>query len=171
LRDKDDVERYLEDCSRGHGTTLTIPPDAAKRVKDELDMHAVAGARGWVVFALADGTPLDHTAYDSWNAAVKAAKWNRDRYIFAEIQPDGCPSHREAAAIIHYARTLSRAGFRIPSPDWEAGPLAASMPHQPADRRRMIRQLVSGRPLVPEGYATSNLPAERGIPAAFRKGN
>jgi hypothetical protein len=170
LRDKDDAERYLE--SFHPGRALLPVPDCAKRVKDELDMHAVAGARGWVVFALADGTPLDHTAYPSWNDAVRAAKWNRDRYIFVEIQPDGCPSYREAAAVIHYARTLSRAGFRIPSPDWEAGPLAASMPHQPADRARMVRQLVSGRPLVPGGYAMSNLPAERHLPAAFaRKGN
>lgn len=171
MREKDDVERYLEDCARGHGTVLTEPPDCAKRIKDELDMHAVAGARGWAVFALADGTPLDHTAYDSWNAAVRAARWDRDNYAFVEIMPDGCPSYRAAAAILHYARTLSRGGYRIPSPDWDAGPLAASMPAQPHDRRRMARQLISGKPLLPEGFAMSNLPAERGIPAAFlRKG-
>ena len=170
MRDKDDVERYLEDCARGHGTVLTDPPDSAKRIKDELDLHAVLGNYGWAVFALADGKPLDHVAYDSWNAAVKAAKWDRDNYMFVEIAPDGCPNHRHAAAILHYARTMHRAGFRIPSPDWEHGQ-AMSMPSQPADRARMIRQLVSGRPLVPEGFATSNLPAERGCPPAFRKGS
>lgn len=143
-------------------------PDDVKRVKDAMDMHAVAGARGWVALALADGRPLDNAAYDSWNDAVKAAKWDRDRYIFLEIQPDGM-SYREAKAVLDYARTLWDAGFRIPSPDWEHGQ-AMSMPTQPADRARMVRQLVSGRPLVPEGYAMSNLPAERGIPAAFRKG-
>lgn len=170
MRDKDDVERYLEDCNRGHGNTLTQPPDCAKRIKDELDYHAVAGDHGWAVFAMADGAPLDHAAYDSWNAAVAAAKWDRDNYMFVELAPDGCPSYRAAAAILHYARTLSRAGFRIPSPDWEAGPMAASMPQQPYDRARMIRQLASGRPLLPEGFAMSNLPAERGTPPAFRKG-
>jgi hypothetical protein len=131
-----------------------------KRIKDEFDLHAVAGDSGWVVIALADGHPLDHVAYPSWGDACKAAKWNRDNYMFLELTPDGCPSYRHAAAPLHYARTLHRGGYRVPAPDWHAGPLAASMPLQRFDRARMAKQLTSGRPLVPAGFAMSNLPSE-----------
>lgn len=133
-------------------------PDDVRRLKDEMDMHAVAGSYGYAVIALADGTPLDHTPYPTWNDAVKAAKWDRDRYIFLEIQPGGM-SHKEAAAVLKYARTMYDAGFRIPSPDWDAGPLVSSVPHQEWDKKRMIRQLVSGTPLYPQG--STNLPAEK----------
>lgn len=135
--------------------------DAAKRIKDEMDLHALAGVSGWAVFALADGRPLDHTAYESWRAAVKGAKWDRDNYLFLEIQPDGMPSVREAQAVLQYARLIHKLGYRIPSPDWDAGPLASSMPHNPRDRAVMGRQLATGRPLVPQGFAMSNLPSER----------
>lgn len=131
-------------------------PDDVRRVRDEMTMHAVAKSRGWAVFSMADGTPLTHDAYDTWNDAVKAARWNRDNYMFLEIQPDGM-TYREAEAVLKYARTMSKMGFRIPSPDWDAGPMISSMPHQPHDRRRMIRQLISGTPLYPEG--SSNLPS------------
>lgn len=144
--------------------------DAGKRISDEMTMHALAGSYGWAVFALADGRPLDHTAYETWAHAVKAAKLDRDRYIFLEIQPGGMEP-REGQAALTYARALHAAGFRIPSPDWEAGPLASSMPHQPRDRRLMARQLISGKPLLPEGFAMSNLPSERPQPVRrqFRK--
>lgn len=133
-------------------------PDDVKRVKDEMDYHAVMGHSGWIVLALADGTPLDHVPYETWSDACKAAGWDRDRYIFCEIQPDGC-GYREAQAILKYARTLYDRGFRIPSPDWDAGPLASSMPRTQYDRNRMGRQLISGRALYPEG--SSNLPSLR----------
>lgn len=136
--------------------------DAAKRVADEMTMHAVAGSFGWAVFALADGRPLDHVAYESWRDAVKAAKWDRDNYMFLEIKPDGMPE-REAAAVLSYARLIHDLGHRIPGPDWDAGPLASSMPHQPRDRALMAKQLAAGRPLLPAGFAMSNLPAERGF--------
>jgi hypothetical protein len=136
--------------------------DAGKRIQDEMNLHAVAGSRGFAVFALADGRPMDHVAYETWRDAVRAAKWNRDRYIFLEIQPDGMPNVREAIAALTYARIIHDLGHRIPSPDWEAGPLAASMPHQPRDRAVMARQLASGKPLLPAGFAMSNLPSERG---------
>lgn len=141
--------------------TVTAWPDDVKRVKDEMDMHAVAGASGFAVLALADGRPLDHTAYPSWSEAVKAAKHDRDRYMFLEIQPDGMP-YREADAALKYARIIHSMGHRIPSPDWQAGPMASSMPHQPRDRALMARQLASGKPLLPAGFAMSNLPSERG---------
>ena len=145
--------------------------DAARRIQDEANLHAVAGARGWFAVALADGKPMDHVAYETWSDAVKAAKWNRDRYIFLEIQPDGMPSVREAAGALLYARGMHDMGYRIPSPDWEAGPMASSMPQQARDRRVMARQLASGRPLLPAGWAMSNLPSERVQPVRrqFRK--
>jgi hypothetical protein len=144
--------------------SVQAPPDpqladAAKRVKDEMDLHAVAGDRGWAVFALADGKPLDHTAYDSWKAAVKAAKWDRDRYFFLEVQPDGMPE-REAVAVIRYARLCHDLGGRVPPPD-DVHLFPPGMPLQPLDRLRMARQLASGKPLVPAGFAMSNHPAER----------
>lgn len=140
-------------------------PDDVRRVKDEMDMHAVAGARGWVAFHLADGRPLDHTAYPVRILAVKAAKWDRDNYMYAEIQPDGMP-YREASAVLKYARSLHEAGWRIPDPEFDYD---ASMPRTAADRKRMARQLVSGKPLSPQ-HITTNLPSEGArIPVPYRK--
>ncbi len=153
-------------------------PDEVKRVKDAMDLHAVAGSYGWAVFALADGRPLDNTAYPTWGAAVRAAKWNRDNYMYLEIRPDGMP-YGEAAGALGYARTVSKMGWRVPSPDSghsaSVGELASTSGSlsQRYDRATMARQLVSGRPLLPAGYAMSNLPSElppeRRIPAAYRK--
>lgn len=122
-------------------------------------MHAVAGSRGWAVLTLQDGRPLDHVPYPTWSDAVKAAGHDRDRYVFLEIQPDGMQPP-EAVAVLKYARTLHALGYRIPGPDF-AGEVTA-MPLRKADRARMAKQLVSGRPLVPAGFAMSNLPSERG---------
>lgn len=134
-------------------------PDDVKRVKDEMDMHAAAGAHGWAVFALQDGKPLDHTPYPAWNDAVRAAKWDRDNYMYLEIQPDGMP-YREAQAVLRYARTIHQLGHRIPSPDWDAGPMVASMPGNRHDRRRMLAQLKKGRPLYPADTSYGNLPVQ-----------
>src|SRR5215471_8989419 len=95
-------------------------PDDVKRVYDAMNLHAIAGSHGFAVFSMADGKPLDNTAYPTWNDAVRAAKWDRDNYMFLEISPDGMQLN-EAAAVLKYARELSKAGFRIPSPDWEHG--------------------------------------------------
>ena len=129
-------------------------------VKDEMDMHAVAGAHGWAVFALADGTPLDHVPYESWNHAVKAAKWNRDNYMYLEIQPDGM-TYKGAHAVLTYARVISKMGYRIPSPEWQDYQ-ATSMPLQRHDRIRAARQLATGKPIYP-GIPYSNLPQFRKV--------
>ena len=131
-------------------------PDDVKRVCDSMNLHAVAGSHGWVAFSMADGKPLDNTPYPTWNDAVRAAKWDRDNYMFLEISPDGMQPN-EAKACLTYARELSKAGFRIPSPDWEHGQ-AMSMPLRKHDRKRMTRQLVSGSPLYPGDVPYSNLP-------------
>lgn len=135
-------------------------PDWTLRVKDELDMHAVAGSKGkWAIFHLSDGSPFDHTPYDTWNDAVKATKWDRDNFAYVEIQPDGCP-YNEADALLRYARTIHQLGHRIPTPDWEAGPMVASMPRNRHDRRRMAAQLKKGRALYPEDMPYGNLPGQ-----------
>jgi hypothetical protein len=137
-------------------------PDEVKRIADVMNMHALMHSQGWAVFALADGKSLDNTPYPTWSDAVKAARWDRDNYMYVEIQPDGM-QFKEAAAILHYARTMNKMGHRIPSPDWEAGSMASSMPRTPFDRMRMIRQLVSGKPILPDDIPYGNLPN------AFRK--
>lgn len=131
--------------------------DEAKRIKDEMDLHAVAGSFGWAVFRLSDGAPVDHVAYERWQDAVRHMRWDRDNYMYVEIQPGGMP-YNEAQAVLNYARGIRKMGHRIPAPDW-ADHQAMSMPYQPWDRRTMARQLVSGRPLDSRGF--SNLPSER----------
>jgi hypothetical protein len=131
--------------------------DAGNRIKYAMDLHAVAGSYGWASFKLEDGSS-DNTAYDSWSAAVKAKNWDRDNYMYLEIQPGGMASVEEAKAVLNYARVIHNLGHRIPSPDWEHYQ-AMSMPTQSWDRARMAKQLASGKPLDPNGY--SNLPSER----------
>jgi len=114
--------------------------DAARRIADEMTLHAIAKSEGWVAFRLSDGSPLDHAVYERRIDAVKAAGWDRDRFIYLEVQPDGMPL-KEAQAVLDFARTLHDAGFRIPSPEFEFDP---TMPLLPADRRRTIRHLASG---------------------------
>jgi hypothetical protein len=114
--------------------------DAARRIMAEMTMHAVARSQGWVAFKLEDGSPLDHVSYESRFDAVKAAKWDRDRFIYLEIQPDGM-TLQEAHAVLVYARALHAAGFRIPGPEFEYD---ASMPMFAADRAKQIRHLASG---------------------------
>ena len=144
---------------------VTTPEDldAAKRVRDAMDMHAVAGAFGWVAFHLADGRPADHVAYPRWQDAVTHMHGDRDHYLYLEIQPGGMPLN-EAVAVLRYARLIHSQGWRIPGPDF-AGELTA-MPAQKHDRRAMARQLITGRPLgdlrLPNGGYT-NLPSERRI--------
>lgn len=143
-------------------------PDDVRRLKDEMDMHAVVKNRGWVVVSLQDGRPLNHTAYPDWKDAAKARQRRVDEHswMILQIQPDGMP-YREAQAVLNYERTLHKAGYRSPGPDWEAGPLASSMPRTPQDQFRMIQQLASGKPLD-GGREHSNLPNGL-VPKAFRR--
>ena len=140
-------------------------PDTVLRISDSMNFHATVGNRGWASYALQDGA-TDHIAYDTWSDAVKARKWDRDNFMYLEIQPDGMPLH-EAAAVVKYFRVIHQLGHRIPSPDWEAGPMTASMPAQSWDRARMAKQLHDGKPLDPRGY--TNLPGGL-VPSAYKKG-
>lgn len=131
-------------------------PDPVKRIKDEMDMHAILKQQGFVVISLQDGKPLDHAAYPTWSDAVKAARWDRDHYIYLEIQPDGM-TYQEASAVLDYARKLYAGGYRIPSPEWKDH-MASTMPLNPVDRKRMVKQLISGKPLIPSDIPYGNLP-------------
>lgn len=128
-------------------TEITQWPDDVRRVSNEMTLHSLAGAKGkWLAFSMADGRPLDHVPYDTWGDAVRAAKWDRDNYMFMQVTPDGM-GPAEASAMLGYARSLSRAGFRVPGPDWEGGELSSFRPATAHDRRRMARQLITGRKL------------------------
>lgn len=119
---------------------MEVWSDAAKRIADEMTMHAIAHSEGWVCFRLSDGTPLDHIAHDRRIDAVKAAGWDRDRFIYLEVAPDGM-TPKEAEACLKYARVLHDAGFRIPSPEFEFDP---TMPLLRSDKIKTIRHLASG---------------------------
>lgn len=114
--------------------------DDARRIADEMTMHAVAKSQGWAVFSLSDGRPLDHCPYPTRTLAVRAAKWDRDNYLYLEIQPDGMQP-KEAEAVLSYARALHNAGFRLPDPEFDYD---ASMPTFSWDRSKQIRHLASG---------------------------
>lgn len=134
-------------------------PDPVLRVKDAMDMHAVGGGRGYVVFSLADGRPLSRHTFPSRGAARKtASKKTMDHLLILQVQPDGM-TFREADAVLKYERTLASAGFRTPDEfETEENSGLLAMPRTKFDQKRMIRQLASGRQLIPEGIPYGNLP-------------
>jgi hypothetical protein len=79
-----------------------------------------------------------------------------------QVQPDGMPYH-EADAVLRYERTLVSAGVRTPDHfETEENSGLLSMPRTKHDRERMIKQLVSGKPLYPAGTPYGNLPTKKG---------
>jgi len=123
--------------------------DDARRMADEMNLHAVAGGRGWAVFALADGRS-DHTAYESREDAVAAMKWDRDNYLYLQIPAGGVHDPAEMQACLDYARALHKAGYRLPDPRDFHAPDRGFPVHQPplmrGDWAQQIRNLVKGRP-------------------------
>lgn len=114
--------------------------DAAKRMSDAMNLHAVARAKGWAVFALADGT-TDHTPYETYEDALRSRTWNRDRYVYLQIQPDGMPAGI-AQRYLDYARMLQDNGARMPDPrDFNAGDAQFPYHVPPALRRDWGRQI------------------------------
>jgi hypothetical protein len=134
-------------------------PDPVLRIKDAMDMHAVAGGFGYVAFNLQTGEPLTGEGYPSRALARREAeKKTMDHLLILEIQPDGMP-YKEADAVLRYERTLISAGVRTPDVfEDEQNSGLLSMPHRPHDRRRMASQLKRGKPLYPNGVDYSNLP-------------
>jgi hypothetical protein len=90
--------------------------DAARRMADTMNLHAVARSRGWAVFALADGRSPDNTAYESIGDAYRAMRWDRDNYLYLQIPAGGVNDPAEMQACLDYARTLHKMGARMPDP-------------------------------------------------------
>lgn len=114
--------------------------DDAKRIAHEMSIHAVAKSQGWAVFSLSDGSSPDHFPYPRRTDAVKAMKWDRDNYLYLEIQPDGMHP-KEAEAVLGYARFLHSKGWRLPDPDFDYDP---TMPMHSWDQKKTAKHLISG---------------------------
>lgn len=134
-------------------------PDPVRRIKDEMDFHAITGSRGYAVFSMQDGRPLTHDTYPSRREARRAGeKQTSDFLLILECQPDGMP-YNEADAVLRYERTLNNMGVRTPdSLESEENSGLLSMPLNRHDRRRMAAQLKSGKPLYPDYVSYGNLP-------------
>jgi hypothetical protein len=139
-------------------------PDPVLAVKDAMDMHAFGKGTGYVAFSLQTGKPLTSSGAPSRAAARKRAeKYSTDMLLILEIQPDGM-TYREASACLTYERVLASRGVRTPDAlESEENSGLLSMPRTAGDRERMSSQLVSGRPLLPDGVPYAN------VPAAFRR--
>lgn len=116
--------------------------DAAKRISDAMILHYLAGRTGeWVAFRLADGTTPDrHTTYATRVECVRFQKWDRDNFVYLQVEPPGM-SPKEAGAYLQWARFLHSQGWRLPDPgfDFDGG-----MPDLKSDRLAMARHLISG---------------------------
>jgi hypothetical protein len=114
--------------------------DAAKRISDEVTMHALAGnAMEWASFKLSDGTS-GHRTYPTRIDAVKDQRWHMDDYFYVQIPPDGMPA-REAQELLEYRRAMRDAGWELPSADFD---FDDSMPMFEWDKRKTIAHLTSG---------------------------
>lgn len=139
-------------------------PDPVRRVKDAMDMHAIAMSEGvseggYAVFRMTDGSPVTSDLYPSRAAARRIAeRKTQDYLLILEAAPDGM-GYREADAVLRYERTLNSAGLRTPdSLETESNSGLLSMPRTRSDQRRMAKQLVSGNKLVPDDVPYGNLP-------------
>jgi hypothetical protein len=139
-------------------------PDPVLRVKDTMDLHAVAHGSGYAVFNLASGEPVTLDLYPSRRDARRMAeKRTMDHLLILEVQPDGMP-YKEAAAVLHYERTLISAGVRTPDHlESEENSGLLSMPANRHDRRRMAAQLKRGKALLPPEISYGNLPDMRKV--------
>lgn len=122
--------------------------DDAARMADTMNLHAIVKARGWAVFALADGRS-DATPYETYGDALLAKRWDRDRYIYLQIPMGGVNDPAEMQGCLDYARILHDMGARMPDPrDFNAGDREFPY-HQPpamrSDWSRQIRALTAKR--------------------------
>lgn len=144
-------------------------PDPVKRVKDAMDLHALAmmageTTGGYAVFRLTDGVPVTMDLYPSRAEARKfAERRTQDHLLIVQAQPDGMPAN-EAEAILKYERGLVSMGVRTPDVfETEENSGLLSMPRTRHDRRRMAAQLRKGKPLYSDETPYGNLPNMRGI--------
>lgn len=118
--------------------------DAARRMTDVMNLHAVCKSKGWAVFALADGKS-DNVAYETREDAVRAKRWDRDNFLYLQIPAGGVHDPAEMQGCLDYARALHGAGYRLPDPR-EFNSADRDFPvHQPpvmrTDWARQIRHL------------------------------
>lgn len=139
-------------------------PDPVLRVKDAMDVHAIAMQEGvtpggYAVFRLTDGIPLSPDLFPSRRDARRIAeRKTTDHLLILEAQPDGMPFN-EAAAVLKYERTLVSMGIRTPDTlEDEANSGLLSMPRNRHDRRRMAVQLRKGKAILPTHVPYGNLP-------------
>lgn len=134
-------------------------PDPVLRVKDAMDLHALAGGFGYAVFSLNDGKPVTNDLYPSRGAARRfAEKRTTDHLLIIEVQPDGMP-YREASAVLQYERALIAMGVRSPdSLETEENSGLLSMPRNRHDRRAMATQLRRGQALYKPDQTYGNHP-------------
>lgn len=140
--------------------TDTVWPDDVKRVKDAMDVHAVGGSAGqYAVFSLQTGTPVVMDVFPSRRDARRIASMRTtDALLILQVAPDGMP-YNEAAACLKYERALWSSGFRTPdSMESEENSGMLSIPRTKGDRKRMAAQLISGKPMLPDGLPYGNLP-------------
>ena len=125
-------------------TETPVYSDAAKRIAHAVSLHAYAGNAGrWCAFRLTDGTSADfNTVYDSYDDAVRGMRWDRDRFVYLLVSPDGMDP-RAAEAFLGYARALHDKGYRLPAPDDSIFSHATVpvMPLTKTDQRAQIRAL------------------------------
>lgn len=107
--------------------------DAAKRVADEMTMHAILGQYGkWCAFRLSDGSS-DHAAYDSRADAQRHQKSDADRCMYLKIPIGGMPAG-DAEQVLDFWRKAYDAGLRGTDPE-------VLMPLSERDRQRQITAL------------------------------
>ena len=116
--------------------------DAARRMADTMNLHAVVKSKGWAVFALADGRSPDMTPYENIGDAYRAMKWDRDNYLYLQIPAGGVNDPAEMQGCLDYARALHKAGYRLPDPrDFHAPDRDFPVHQPPVMRRDWARQI------------------------------
>lgn len=143
---------------------MTDITDAARRIHEAMALHAIAKARGYFACKLMDGRPVTNDTFPSRAAARRIAeRKTSDPLIILEVQPDG-GTPKGCQIALDYERMLYSRGCRTPDAlETEENSGLLSIPEFAHDRRRMARQLITGKPLVSPEVTVSNLPA------AYRK--
>lgn len=114
--------------------------DDARRMADAVTLAAVAGSYGcYMAFHLADGRPADRVPYATRYDAVRHMRWDRDRFVYVLVPPDGMQP-KEADVCLKYARALHDAGFRLPDPEFTD--VMPTMPALKSDQRLQIQHLL-----------------------------
>jgi hypothetical protein len=94
---------------------LTVYSDAAKRLSDLMNLHAVFGSTGkWVAIRLSDGGS-DGVTYDTRDDAV-SHQFHESLCAYAKVLPGGMQL-REAEEFLSAFRAVYDAGMRVHGPE------------------------------------------------------